>query len=372
MDQAEEFYIGLMSGTSVDGIDAALVAFQSSEQLRVIDTLFTPFDSAIRAKITDTALNNKKLFQNQDSALHVILADHYANASLDLIKKAKVDPGAIKAIANHGQTVRHEPNASPAFSLQLGDGQIIANKTGIQTISQFRQADLSHGGQGAPLMPAFHKAIFNNNSTNTLILNLGGIANLTYLNGDVTGFDTGPANCLLDQWIHSHRSQHFDSNGDWAKSGSIILPVLTKLLEDPYFNRTHPKSTGTDYFNLSWLHASVPNLSDFKPEDIQATLLALTLESVKLGLRQLNATTGELFVCGGGAQNKHMIASLKNTLASFTIKPTDSLGVPSDWVEAVGFAWLGYCFVHAIPSNLPSVTGANKQVCLGVLHNPVI
>jgi len=369
MNLAEELYIGLMSGTSVDGIDAALVAFQSCSELRVIETQFTPFPSALRAEINATALNNASLFKNQDSPLHVILADYYAQASLNLIEKTGVKKKDIRAISNHGQTVRHEPNGTSPFSLQLGDGQIIADKTGIQTISQFRQADIANGGHGAPLMPAFHNAVFTQ-TANAFVLNLGGIGNLTRLGSDVIGFDTGPANCLLDQWIEKHQGLRFDNNGQWAKSGTVIEQVLEKLMQDRYFLGTHPKSTGTDYFNLSWLEARVPELYDYVIEDLQATLLAFTIETISHALKQINAESGALFVCGGGAQNEYMMQKLKRRLSKFSVQLTDTLGVPSDWVESVGFAWLAYCHCHAIPSNLPSVTGASKRIILGESYEP--
>lgn len=364
-------FIGLMSGTSVDGIDAALVAFKSESSLRVLETEFTAFPDALRDEISYVALNNSHLNRNEDSSLHALLAEHYANASLSLIKKSCVDPTRIQAIANHGQTVRHEPSANPPFSLQLGDGQLIANKTGIKTITQFRQADLAAGGQGAPLMPAFHKAIFDQ-TDKVFILNLGGIANVTQLDNTVIGFDTGPANCLLDQWIEKHSGHRFDHNGDWAGCGSVLGDVLSKLMNDPYLSKPFPKSTGTDYFNLSWLQTHIVNLADYRPEDIQATLLAFTVQSVALALSQLNAHSGAIYVCGGGAQNTALMTALREELKGYSVNPTDALGVPCDWVESVGFAWLGYCHTHGLKSNLPSVTGARKALVLGEAFTPQI
>jgi len=370
-----ELIIGLMSGTSVDGIDAALVEFKSSSELSVVETDFTPFGPELKESINQLALNNSLLNQESDIALHAKLADHYAEASFKLIAKAGVNAVDISAIANHGQTIRHEPNAKPPFSLQLGDGQKIANLTGINTLTQFRQADLAAGGQGAPLMPAFHRALFAGSQDPTYILNLGGIANITWLgdgiiNDNVIGFDTGPANTLMDQWAQQHLNKSYDENGQWADSGKVIKSVLDRLLNEPYFSSNYPKSTGPDYFNLDWLNEHIENLTDYAPCDIQASLLMLTANTVALGIKQISAGTGRVYVCGGGAKNQTLLTALGNELAGFEIKLTDELGIPSDWVESVGFAWLGYCCLHNIDSNLPSVTGAKRSVVLGEVYKP--
>ena len=369
-----ELIIGLMSGTSVDGIDASLVEFKSCKTLSVLETEFTPFDSQLRASINHLALHNSTLKQESDSNLHSKLATHYANASLSLIKKAGLSATSIDAIANHGQTVRHEPNANPPFSLQLGDGQLIADLTKIKTVAQFRQADLAVGGQGAPLMPAFHQMMFGMQK-NSYVLNLGGIANVSQLGEKVIGFDTGPANTLMDQWTQRHLHQGYDKNGRWAASGEVIKTVLENLLADPYFDLDYPKSTGPDYFNLDWLRERVKNLNSYAPADIQASLLALTAVTVADQLKEMNSKTasqqsGAIYVCGGGAQNQALMAALRDELPNFQIRLTDELGIPSNWVESVGFAWLGYCRLHKLSSNLPSVTGASKSVVLGEIYNP--
>lgn len=367
-DQAE-LIIGMMSGTSVDGIDIALVKFKNAKTLSVVETAFSPFCNKLRKEISSVALNNSSLRKEDDSHLHDELAHVYAEAVLDFLSKVGIEGSQISAIANHGQTVKHEPDASPAYSLQLGNGQLIANQTGLNTITQFRQADLDAGGQGAPLMPAFHSVFFDGAGDN-FILNLGGIANITCLNDVVVGFDTGPSNCLLDQWINKHLDKDFDQNGEWAASGKIVKPVLETLMSDPYLYKAHPKSTGTDYFNLEWLEKNIVDLDSHQPVDIQATLLAFTIESIKLALSQLQATSGQIYVCGGGAQNYFLMSQLQARLNNFEIGKTDTLGVPADWVEAVGFAWLGYCFLHDIPSNLPSVTGASSHLTLGKIFKP--
>lgn len=364
-----ELFIGMMSGTSVDGIDAALVEISSKHSLRVVATEYTPFPSALRGEINHAALNNTELFKNEDSPLHETLASHYADAAISLIDKAGISAVDVTAIANHGQTVRHEPNHTPPFSLQLGDGQRIAEQTNIATISQFRQADLAAGGQGAPLMPAFHDAMFGQ-TDNGYVLNLGGIANITCLGAEVIGFDTGPSNCLMDNWIERNLGKRYDDGGEWAQSGEVLPDVLALLLQDPYLQQAAPKSTGTDYYNLSWLEERVTNLDDYRPVDIQATLLAFTVQSIALALSQQGASGGQLYACGGGAQNSYLMESLRQELAGFVVAKTDELGVPSDWVEAAGFAWLGYCYLHQLPSNLPSVTGAAEHLVLGELYSP--
>lgn len=369
MDHQVELILGMMSGTSMDGIDTVIVEFSDITNFKVLASSFTPFSDELRTKISATALNNSTLIRAEDSPLHDQLATHYARAALELIDKSKIKKQNISAIANHGQTVKHEPNATPPYSLQLGNGQLIADQTSITTITQFRQADLAVGGQGAPLMPAFHNAVFNR-SDNTYILNLGGIANITCLGENVIGFDTGPSNCLIDQWINKHHDQRFDKNGEWAASGNIIESVLRILLNDSYLHKPYPKSTGTDYYNLAWLESLIPDLNSYEPKDIQASLTFFTIKTIELALTQLNAHRGEIFICGGGALNIFLIELLEQTLTNFSIKKTDVLGVPSDLVEATGFAWLGYCHLHNIPSNLPAVTGASKNLVLGQKYSP--
>lgn len=379
---AEELFIGLMSGTSVDGIDAALVSFDSNNRLRVIETLFTEFDTEIRKKINQTAQNNEHLRTNQDSPLHQLLAPIYASACITLLAKAGIPGSKISGIANHGQTVKHEPQAKPPYSLQLGDGQTIADLTGIKTYTQFRQADLIAGGQGAPLMPAFHKSVFIDNaserlegenptsSDNVFILNIGGIANVTHLKEPLIGFDTGPGNVLLDQWIDQKLGLSYDKNGEWANQGQVNHQLLENLLTDNYFAEPYPKSTGTDYFNLAWLMARHPALNTLAAQDVQATLVQLTVDSISDSILALGNFNGEVYVCGGGANNPLIMKGLRSKLAKFEIAKTDALGVPCDWLEAIGFAWLGYCCAHGIVSNIPSVTGAKSAVVLGEVFLP--
>ena len=361
-----------MSGTSTDGIDAALVEFESQNSLEVLSSLFIPYSAELQARINHFAHSTTKPTKPEYAALDSELANLYAHASMRLIKESGSSPSQIKAIANHGQTIAHDPKANPPYSLQIGDGQIVANRSKLKVISQFRQADIENGGQGAPLMPAFHKAVFTakNTAEPVFILNLGGIANLTYLGAAVIGFDTGPANTLLNQWIHQKKGKDFDNEGKWASSGTVVPQILNKLINDPYFDQAYPKSTGPDYLNLAWLKERVGDISDIADEDIQATLLELSVETVALGLQKVVenqelSKVGTIYVCGGGVRNTRLLSRLADRLPSYTIALSDELGVPSDWVEAVGFAWLGYCYLNDIDSNLPSVTGARKSLILG-------
>ncbi|NND83397.1 MAG: anhydro-N-acetylmuramic acid kinase [Gammaproteobacteria bacterium] len=369
---AGDLLIGMMSGTSVDGIDAALVRFESAEQLQLIATRFTPFEDALRDDINRLAQHVGRLKPADYAALDRQLAEAYAEAAMALADEAGILMQDLRAIANHGQTVSHEPNIEQPYTLQLGDPQTIADICGATTIAQFRQADMAVGGQGAPLMPAFHHAMFARSSSATAILNIGGIANLTVLGEPVIGFDTGPGNTLMDQWIEQNESRRFDKNGEWAASGVVDEAALKLLLADPYFTQTAPKTTGTDVFSLAWVERTLGDLSQFKAPDLQATLLALTVESIAHEIERAQQTTEleRICVCGGGASNHHLMNSLRKRLPELTIQTTDDLGIAADWLEAIGFAWLGYCRLEDIPGNLPSVTGAREAVVLGEVFEP--
>ena len=362
----KELYVGLMSGTSMDGIDAALVEFKSATDFRILKSSFTPFSIEFKERIAYTSQHNEQLKRNEDSSLHKDLAPLYAEAATDLIQSLSLPASSIRAIANHGQTVKHEPDQKPPLSLQLGDGQIIADQTGIRTISQFRQADLAIGGQGAPLMPAFHRAAFAD-QPNTFIVNIGGISNVSFLGQPLLGYDTGPGNCLMDQWISRTLGHDFDQDGRWAQTANYDKELLDRLLKDQYFSQSAPKSTGTDYFNLNWLETYLAN--DIKPEVVQRTLLQLTIESISNEILRVREN-GAIYVCGGGADNPLLMASLQQRLQHFSVNNTDAIGLPSDQLEAIGFAWLGYCFDHNLVSNAPTVTGASKECVLGELFEP--
>lgn len=371
-----ELYIGLMSGTSMDGVDAALVAINNDDC-----TLLAQHQHDIPSSL---ALKLNSLCQSSDNEISLMLeadievAQLFAEATLSLLNKANVAPNEIKAIGSHGQTIRHLPPKQSQLgnSLQIGQASILAKETGITTISNFRVTDMAYGGQGAPLVPAFHQQLFQSNKVNRVIVNLGGIANVTWLPADISqavlGYDTGPANTLLNYWYQKHHIGQFDLNGQWASTGKVKQALLSKMLADPYFSLSAPKSTGRELFNQYWLQKHLKN-TEFNNEDIQATLSALTAQSLAQELMKLSMAIKdnhelEVYLCGGGAHNQHLISQIRNALPKhYVIDSTQSLGLDPDWVEAVAFAWLAKRHIHGQSGNLPEVTGASKKVVLGEL-----
>ncbi len=365
-----ELYIGLMSGTSMDGIDAALVDL-SAAQPRLISTHAHPWPEAIQqALITARDLPDSEL-----SSLHELdkqTAEVFAAASLKLLENTSYQTQDIIAIGNHGQTIRHRPDIIKPFSLQIGNAQSLASITGIDVISDFRTADIKAGGQGAPLVPAFHQAIFNNHNINRVIVNIGGIANITVLpknkDTNVIGFDCGPGNTLMDAWISRHKQKQYDADGTFAASGKTHAGLLAKLLMDDYFQLTPPKSTGFEYFNLDWLNTF--DINGLNSADVQSTLNDLTAISIIRAINQYAVATDEIYICGGGVHNKTLMQRLQR-MTKYPVTTTEKLGIHPDWVEAMAFAWLAYQNNHQKTGNLPSVTGAKKAVILGNLTHPV-
>jgi len=362
---AASLYVGLISGTSADGIDAALVRVEP--RLEVLGARTTPYPARLRERILALATANAAITLDEYGALDVEIGEHFAKAALALLQETDTPPDAIRAIGSHGQTVRHRPSGPHPFTLQIGDPSVIAERTGIMTIADFRRADVAAGGQGAPLLPALHAAVFASASTR-VILNLGGIANVTILAPDrpVIGFDTGPANCLLDAWANRHLGKPRDEGGEWAASGDVDRELLADWLADPYFDAAPPKSTGREYFNLDWLDARVPG--DAKPADIQATLLALSVDSIADAIRTHAPDAFEVFACGGGVHNDALMRALATELAASTIESTGALGIDPDYVEAAGFAWLAHARLAGLPGNLPEVTGARGPRALGAIY----
>ena len=365
-----ERYVGLMSGTSLDGVDAALVEFSSATSFTVTDTLFTPY----------SAKQQSDLFALFTPGNHEIdamgqlcrsLGAFSATAVNNLVQKAGLQPEDICAIGSHGQTIRHRPELTLPFSLQIGDPNTIAHNTGITTIADFRRRDIAAGGQGAPLAPAFHHAIFHNRSENRVIINIGGIANITWVPSDknllCTGFDTGPGNGLLDLWCKKHTGRSFDNQGEWAKSGTVIENLLQELLAFQYFDSPPPKSTGKEQFNEEWLNRYLEPYRTNKPEDIQATLLELTVTSLIKAISTYCNKVSNLYVCGGGALNTYLMERLTDA-SGIPTSSTQNLGVDPEWVEAIAFAWLARQTKHNLTGNLPSVTGAKQPVILGGVY----
>ena len=359
------YYIGLNSGTSMDGIDAALVSFGDAS-VEIHSTHAHPYPSELRNRLIAAIRKPKQCTIDEFGQLDRWTGECFRNAALALLTDAKVDAGKVAAIGSHGQTLRHQPDAEHPFTIQIGDPAVIAKGTGITTIADFRRADLALDGQGAPLAPLFHEWLYRRAGSNQVVLNIGGIANVTILPADdqaLSGFDTGPGNTLLDAWIIKHREQRFDRNGDWAAEGSVDDNLLTRLLADPYFQTTPPKSTGFEYFNLDWLEAA--GVARIAPVDVQTTLCALTAQSVSAAIQTYAPDTSNMLVCGGGVHNAELMRQLDAALTSIQVDSTAVAGLDPDWVEAAAFAWLAMRNQSGSTGNLPSVTGAQRATVLG-------
>jgi anhydro-N-acetylmuramic acid kinase len=363
-------YIGIMSGTSLDGVDAALCSFEQGAfengTCQLKQTQFLAYPDTLKAELL--ALHEPQ--HNELEAACILgcsLAHLYANTVNQLLKKAKVNAADITAIGCHGQTIRHRPELE--FTLQIGNNALLAELTNISVVGDFRSRDIAAGGQGAPLVPAFHQAIFGSTKVNRAIVNIGGIANITYLskNGDVLGFDTGPGNMLLDSWCKLKTGKDYDKNGDWAATGVVLQTLLSGMLAEPYFALAPPKSTGRDLFNDHWLkqHQLYPHL---RPQDVARTLMALTAHTIHDAIVQDCDNVEEVYVCGGGAHNRLLMTSLADMMDGRKFTTTNNLGIDVDWVEAVAFAWLAKQTIDNKPSNLPAVTGAKGLRVLGAVY----
>ena len=365
--EESDLYLGLISGTSADGIDAALVRFGAGSTKLVCARTYA-YPESLRTRVVALAKSRASVALDDYGRLDVEIGECFAAAAIALLREAGIDPSAVTAIGSHGQTVCHRPNGTFPFTLQIGDPSVIAERTGILTIADFRRADVAAGGQGAPLLPALHAAVMSDPVIPRAILNLGGIANLTMLapGCDVLGFDTGPANCLLDAWATRHLGLARDEGGAWARSGHIDEDLLKEWLADPYFAAAPPKSTGREVFNLDWLDAHVsPSIA---PADVQATLLALSARSIADALRIHGVGTREVFACGGGVHNAALMNALRAELAEMRVDTTTALGLDPDFVEAAGFAWLARARLAGEPGNLLSVTGAHGPRLLGAIY----
>lgn len=368
----KKLYIGLMSGTSMDAVDAALVDF-STRQPKLLATYKSPLPSPLRKALiklyTTDSINIIKLAElDQKIALISV------HAIKKLLEKSRYAAQTILAIGSHGQTIFHYPHRSSyPFTLQIGDPNIIAEKTGITTIADFRRRDIAAGGHGAPLTPAFHNLLFRTKKEDTLVLNLGGIANITYLPADqkkgVLGFDTGPANCLLDQWIQFHLKRWFDDEGSWAASAPFDPALLNQFLSDPYFQLKPPKSTGPEYFNLKWVQSHFTSLNKpLRPATVQATLCELIARHVAHAIQHLKSKAGVILLCGGGSKNVFLKKRLQQHCHQHHLLLTDDRGVSSHWLEAMAFAWIAKQTLEGKLGNLPEVTGAKKGTILGGIY----
>ncbi len=353
-----------MSGTSLDGIDTALVEF-SNGQVQLKGKHYQAYGQPLKDALL--ALHhpaNNELHQAQLTSNE--LARHYAAAAAVLLKKNNITPNQVRAIGCHGQTIRHRPEHG--YTLQLGNAALLAELTGITVISDFRSRDIAAGGQGAPLVPAFHDKVLRHPNIHCVIVNIGGISNLTDLPPDhpTTGFDCGPGNLLMDAWCMQHLGKPFDDRGTWAATGKVLPALLEQMLNEPFFDLPPPRSSGRDLFNMAWLHDKLQGSE--RAEDVQATLLELTCRTIAQAIQQHCVGAKEVYLCGGGAHNPTLHNRLAALLPDSTVQTTNVLGVDGDYLEAIAFAWLAQQTLHGQAANLPAVTGARHSCILGAIY----
>jgi anhydro-N-acetylmuramic acid kinase len=363
----DEYYIGLISGTSMDGIDAALVQFHDHELSVSISTKLD-YPDELRESLFKASRKPETCTVDVLGQLNTRVGECFRDAALGIVADSGLESQQVRAIGSHGQTIRHRPDATHPFTLQIGDPSIIATGSGIDTVADFRLSDMALGGEGAPLAPAFHEWLFRTDTANRVVLNLGGIANITVLpaaDGDVSGFDTGPANTLLDAWIHKCKGADFDADGQWAASGNVNEAILRRWLSDEWLLRAGPKSTGFEYFNLDWMAGK--DVDDARPEDVQATLAELTAVSIADAIKKTAPKAREIFVCGGGAHNSFLLQRIATLLPGISLSSTAAAGLAPDDIEAVAFAWLAMRRLERLPGNLPRVTGASRNAILGAV-----
>ncbi|MCT8592327.1 anhydro-N-acetylmuramic acid kinase [Glaesserella parasuis] len=361
--------LGVMSGTSLDGVDLALVNFSQTPKLIAAD--FTPMPDTLRVALSQLVKKGETSLQTLGELDHQ-LALLYADSIQWFLAKHQLNADDIVAVGCHGQTVWHSPKGQYPFTMQIGDMNLLAARTGITTVGDFRRRDMAFGGQGAPLVPAFHQAVFSSPERLTVVLNIGGISNISVLNPNqqTIGYDVGAGNTLLDIWIEKHLGKRYDANGEWARTGKIHSALLALLLDEPFFQLPPPKSTGRELFNLEWLEHKLTQIEPLPAEDVQATLVEFTVQSIVQALRQIenpNAYHSVLLVCGGGAKNPLIMERLQTHLTDWQVSTTTEYGLDVDYVEAAAFAWLAYQRIHNLPANLPSVTGATQAVSLGAI-----
>lgn len=358
----KERYIGIMSGTSLDGVDVALCQL-SSQSCLLEASFFMPFEKKLKEDILAIIHGNTML--QEIGEIDHRLALFFAKAVHALLKQEGLNASAIRAIGSHGQTVWHEPNGAYPFSMQLGNPSLLATRTGIDVVADFRSKDVAMGGQGAPFAPVFHHFLFSH-MKQCAVLNIGGMANISILEPELIGYDTGCGNVLMDMWIQEHQNVSYDKDGAWAKSGTIHPELLKSILEDDYFKLSYPKSTGREYFNKKFLSKYLERFDTIAAVDVQATLLAVTVLSIGLEVKKFNIET--VLVCGGGAYNCFLMESLQKELPHKVIQKTDDFGVSSDNMEAMIFAWFAYMRLKNRPIALNKVTGAKKSTILGGIY----
>lgn len=370
----DQRYVGLMSGTSADGIDAVLLNVDAADNLSLTATRSHPLDGAVKAAIGALCTPGENEIDRLGE-LDRRLGHAFAAATLALLKDAGLAPHQVTAIGSHGQTVRHRPrglagNSAAAFSLQIGDPNTIAELTGITTVADFRRRDIAAAGEGAPLVPAFHRDRFAQAGSRRAIINIGGIANATLLDGPTLlgGFDCGPGNTLLDYWARSATGAAYDAGGAWSAEGSVHPELLDACLDDAFFSRTGPRSTGREYFSADWLQSRLAAMPAIEARDVQATLAEFTARSIAGSLEAAHFAAQEVYVCGGGAHNADIMRRLYRLLQPARLETTAALGLHPDWVEAAAFAWLARQRLHNRPGNAPEVTGAAGLRVLGAVY----
>jgi anhydro-N-acetylmuramic acid kinase len=365
------YYIGTISGTSVDGIDVVIVE-ERSEKLSFIAGETVAFSNALKQRIQALIVNAESAFQELGE-VDVLLGNEIAAAINQLIESNNIDQSQIVAIGSHGQTLYHAPDGRYPFSLQIGNANVIAELTGITTIADFRQRDMVVGGQGAPLVPAFHQDAFQHDTISRVIVNIGGISNITLLPAKdkrqlIKGFDTGPGNGLMDAWCLLHKNMPYDASGDWAASGQDAADLLKAMLQDSYLQQAIPKSTGREHFNLEWLKGHTSQFN-YTAVDIQTTLCKLTAVTIADAIKRYAEDYEEIYICGGGVHNQYLMSLLKSEIPNYPIAPTEQLGLAADWVEGFAFAWLARQTIHQQAGNIPEVTGASKATILGGVYS---
>jgi anhydro-N-acetylmuramic acid kinase len=366
------YYIGLMSGTSLDGVDGVLVEMGEQEvQLHQLAASYVPFTSDLRASLFALQFSGfDEIHRASQAANQLVLV--YAECILHLLKNTSLLPEQITAIGVHGQTVRHRPEFG--YTIQINNPALLAELTNIDVIADFRSRDIAAGGQGAPLVPAFHRSVFGKPNETRVVVNIGGISNISILRSDgaTRGFDTGPGNVLMDAWIMQHKSQAFDLNGDWARHGKINYALLDHLKDDPFFHKLPPKSTGRDLFHVDWLNKKLSLFADVTPVDVQATLCAFTAETLADAILAYADDVQHVYICGGGAYNKTLLELTESTLNAhgkdIRLDSTEALGISPNHVEALAFAWLAYRHTERLSGNLSEVTGAAGERVLGALY----
>ena len=365
------YFMGLMSGTSLDGVDVVIAAINLANKFSLLDAKTYPIPEQLKKDLLALSQEQQANELDRYAELDVQMGQLFADCCQHLLQKNNIKSEQIHAIGSHGQTLRHYPDSPYPTTLQIGDPNIIAQKNNITTIADFRRRDMAAGGQGAPLVPPFHRALFSDDIKNRVVLNIGGIANLTFLpaaHETILGYDTGPGNGLMDDWCVRYFNCAYDRSGQLASQGQVNKTLLSQMLSEPFFSKPVPKSTGREYFSYQWIEAQLEKAADnITPIDTLATLLELSCQSITKEIKALSIPIDELLVCGGGVKNDQLIERMQELLPDVKVASTEAFGLHPDWVEASAFAWLAHQTLNGLTSNLPSVTGAREDVILGAI-----